>query len=61
MKAITQSEASDEAALRFNQSIGTLRRLEIGRGYFDILKEIELSRYAKYWYCFVSVEDWANA
>ncbi|KAH8426986.1 uncharacterized protein LDX57_004709 [Aspergillus melleus] len=41
LKAITKSDASDEAAKRFEEGIEKLRRLEISRGYVTLLKEAE--------------------
>ncbi|GAB1211733.1 hypothetical protein ATERTT37_000857 [Aspergillus terreus] len=41
LKAITGSDASDDAARRFEASIEKLRRLEISRGYVTLLKEAE--------------------
>ncbi|KAL4897048.1 TIP-1 family-domain-containing protein [Aspergillus ambiguus] len=41
LKAITGSDASDDAARRFEASIEKLRRVEISRGYVTLLKEAE--------------------
>ncbi|GAQ04354.1 hypothetical protein ALT_1675 [Aspergillus lentulus] len=41
LKAITGSDASDEAAKRFEVSIDKLRRLEISKGYVTLLREAE--------------------
>ncbi|KAA8646227.1 hypothetical protein EYZ11_001481 [Aspergillus tanneri] len=41
LKAITKSDASDEAAKRFEAGIEKLQRLEISRGYVSLLKEAE--------------------
>lgn len=41
LKAITGSNASDEAAKRFKVSIDKLRRLEISKGYVTLLREAE--------------------
>ncbi|KAG2412218.1 hypothetical protein HFD88_009775 [Aspergillus terreus] len=41
LKAITGSDASDDAARRFEASIEKLRKLEISRGYVTLLKEAE--------------------
>jgi phage-related tail protein len=46
LKAITGSDASDDAARRFEASIEKLRRLEISRGYVTLLKEAEELRYS---------------
>ncbi|BCR85628.1 RINT-1 family protein [Aspergillus chevalieri] len=47
LRAITKSDASDEAAHRFEASMNKLRRLEISRGYVALLKESdELSKEA---------------
>lgn len=47
MKAITGSNASDEAAKRFKVSIDKLRRLEISKGYVTLLREAEELRYLR--------------
>jgi hypothetical protein len=47
LKAITGSDASDEAAKRFEVSIDKLRRLEISKGYVTLLKEAEDLRYMR--------------
>ncbi|KAF5867355.1 hypothetical protein ETB97_000124 [Aspergillus alliaceus] len=41
LKALTGSDASDEAAKRFEASIEKLRRLELSKGYVSLLKEAE--------------------
>ncbi|KKK13580.1 hypothetical protein P175DRAFT_0435452 [Aspergillus ochraceoroseus IBT 24754] len=41
LKALTGSDASDEAAKRFESSIKKLRRLELSRGYVALLKDAE--------------------
>ncbi|KAE8152702.1 TIP-1 family-domain-containing protein [Aspergillus avenaceus] len=41
LKALTGSDASDEATRRFEASIEKLRRLELSRGYVSLLKEAE--------------------
>ncbi|KAL2842352.1 TIP-1 family-domain-containing protein [Aspergillus pseudoustus] len=41
LKALTGSNASDEAAKRFDAGIKKLRRLELSRGYFTLLKNAE--------------------
>ncbi|KAJ5095363.1 hypothetical protein NUU61_004719 [Penicillium alfredii] len=41
LKAITQSETSDEAVRRLETSMERLRRLEISKGYVELLKEAE--------------------
>lgn len=45
LKAITQSDVSDEAVRRFEQNMEKLRRLEISKGYVDLLKEADALRY----------------
>jgi NADH dehydrogenase/NADH:ubiquinone oxidoreductase subunit G len=47
LKAITGSDASDEAAKRFEVSIDKLRRLEISKGYVTLLREAEELRYLR--------------
>ncbi|GMG30084.1 unnamed protein product [Aspergillus oryzae var. brunneus] len=47
LKALTGSDASDEAAKRFEASIEKLRRLELSKGYVSLLKEAEELRYLK--------------
>lgn len=46
LKAITQSESSDEAVRRLEKSMARLQRLEVSRGYVELLKEAEELRYA---------------
>ncbi|GAB1194642.1 hypothetical protein APSETT444_003888 [Aspergillus pseudonomiae] len=41
LKALTGSDASDEAAKRFEASIEKLRKLELSKGYVSLLKEAE--------------------
>lgn len=41
LKAITQSETSDEAVRRLETSMEKLRRLEISKGYVELLKEAD--------------------
>ncbi|PLB36103.1 RINT-1 family protein, partial [Aspergillus candidus] len=41
LKAITRSDASDQAAQRFEESIQKLRKLEISKGYVALLQEAE--------------------
>lgn len=41
LKAITQSETSDEAVHRLEKSMERLRRLEISKGYVQLLREAE--------------------
>ncbi|KAJ5093005.1 hypothetical protein N7456_008866 [Penicillium angulare] len=41
LKAITQSETSDEAVRRLESSMERLQRLEISKGYVELLKEAE--------------------
>ncbi|KAJ5643919.1 uncharacterized protein N7484_006426 [Penicillium longicatenatum] len=41
LKAITQSETSDEAVRRLEKSMERLQRLEISKGYVSLLKEAE--------------------
>ncbi|CAG8942204.1 unnamed protein product [Penicillium salamii] len=41
LKAITQSETSDEAARSLEKSMEKLQRLEISKGYVELLKEAE--------------------
>ncbi|KAJ5439786.1 uncharacterized protein N7458_010784 [Penicillium daleae] len=41
LKAITQSETSDEAVRRLEKSMERLQRLEISKGYVQLLKEAE--------------------
>lgn len=45
LKAITRSDASDQAAQRFEESIQKLRKLEISKGYVALLQEAEKLRY----------------
>lgn len=45
LKAITQSETSDEAVRRLEKSMERLQRLEISKGYVQLLKEAEELRY----------------
>lgn len=45
LKAITQSESSDEAVRRLEKSMERLQRLEISKGYVELLKEAEELRY----------------
>lgn len=45
LKAITKSDASDDAAQRFETSMEKLRRLEISRGYVSLLKDADELRY----------------
>lgn len=45
MKIITQSETSDEAVRIFESSMEKLRRLDIAKGYLDLLQEVEGLRY----------------
>ena len=45
LKTITKSDASDEAAQKFEASMNKLRRLEISRGYVALLKESDELRY----------------
>jgi DNA primase catalytic subunit len=47
LKAITGSDASDEAAKHFEVSIDKLRRLEISKGYVTLLREGEQLRYLR--------------
>lgn len=46
LKAITQSESSEEAVQRLETSMERLQRLEISKGYVELLKEAEELRYA---------------
>lgn len=48
LKAITKSDASDEAAQRLEASMNKLRRLEIARGYVALLKESDELRYLRF-------------
>lgn len=48
LKAITRSDASDQAAQRFEVSIQKLRKLEISKGYVALLQEAEKLRYLNY-------------
>lgn len=48
LKAITRSDASDQAAQRFEESIQKLRKLEISKGYVALLQEAEKLRYPKH-------------
>ncbi|KAJ5293919.1 hypothetical protein PENANT_c009G01294 [Penicillium antarcticum] len=41
LKAITQSETSDEAVHRLEKSMESLQRLEVSKGYVELLKEAE--------------------
>lgn len=41
LKAITQSDVSDEAVRRFERNMEKLRRLEISKGYVGLLKEVD--------------------
>jgi hypothetical protein len=43
--ALTRSNASDEAAKRFEAGIRKLQRLELSRGYIGLLKDAEDLRY----------------
>lgn len=45
LKAITQSETSDQAVQRLENSMERLQRLEISKGYVTLLKEAEELRY----------------
>lgn len=47
LKAITKSDASDDAARRFETSMEKLRRLEISRGYVALLKDADKLRYSR--------------
>ena len=44
LKAITQSETSDEAARSLEKSMEKLHRLEVSKGYVELLKEAEQLR-----------------
>jgi hypothetical protein len=46
LKTITQSETSDEAVRRLEKSMERLQRLELSKGYVELLKEAEELRYA---------------
>ena len=41
---VTQSETSDDAVMKFNDSIEKLGRLDVAKGYMDILKEVDQLR-----------------
>ena len=45
LKAITKSDASDDAAQKFETSMERLRRLEISRSYVALLKDADELRY----------------
>lgn len=42
---ITQSDTSDEAVRQFEASMEKLRRLDISKGYMELLKEVDRLRY----------------
>jgi hypothetical protein len=46
LKTITQSDTSDEAVRRLEKSMERLQRLELSKGYVELLKEAEELRYA---------------
>ncbi|KKA20272.1 RINT-1 family protein [Rasamsonia emersonii CBS 393.64] len=46
LKILTQSETSDEAVRIFESSMEKLRRLDIAKGYLDLLQEVEAPRTA---------------
>lgn len=41
LRAITQSETSDEAVHRLEKSMERFQRLELSKGYVELLKEAE--------------------
>ena len=45
LKALTQSDTYDEAVRRLGTSMEMLQRLEVSKGYVDLLKEVEELRY----------------
>lgn len=45
MKIITQSDTSDDAVRHFEASMEKLRRLDVSKGYMELLKEIDGLRY----------------
>ena len=42
---MTQSETSDDAIKKFDASMEKLRRLDVAKGYVDLLKEVDRLRY----------------
>lgn len=42
---ITQSDTSDEAVAQFEASMEKLRRLDISKGYMELLNEVDRLRY----------------
>ena len=41
---VTQSETSDDAIKKFNDSIEKLGRLDVAKGYMDLLNQVDLLR-----------------
>ena len=41
---MTQSETSDDAVKKFDHSMGKLRRLDVAKGYADLLNEVDRLR-----------------
>lgn len=60
LKAITKSDASDEAAQRLEASMNKLRRLEIARGYVALLKESDELRYSCGCPCMSEKDGWTG-
>ena len=42
---LTQSETSDDAIRKFDSSMESLQRLDVAKGYFELLMEVENLRY----------------
>lgn len=48
---ITRSEASDDAVRQFDSSMEKLRRLDVAKGYVELLTEVDKLRSASYTAC----------
>jgi len=42
---VTQSETSDDAVRKFDESMEKLRRLDVATGYMELLAEVEVLRF----------------
>ena len=42
---VTQSETSDDAVQKFDHSMESLRKLDVARGYMEVLTEVENLRF----------------
>ena len=43
---VTQSETSDDAVLSFQAIMDSLRKFDVAAGYVEMLKEVDILRYA---------------